>query len=144
MNRLILTILIVSLSLFVVGQEKSEEKHPIDVKFENCLDNDSNYTTAGMVNCSEIAEKDWDKELNRYYKLLMGVLEEDAKAKLQKSQIKWIEYRDLEFEFSGQMYADMQGTMWILEAYGRRIDFLKTRVLELKSYFESYTFAHNE
>ncbi|MDD2385841.1 MAG: DUF1311 domain-containing protein [Bacteroidales bacterium] len=143
MKKLIFTVMILGFSLIVVGQEKTEDKHPIDVKFEDCLDNDSNYTTSGMIDCSQIAEADWDEELNRYYKLLMGVLEEDAKAKLRKSQIKWIEYRDLEFDFASQMYADMQGTMWILEAYGRRINFVKARVLEFKAYYDDYTINDN-
>ncbi|MDD2635486.1 MAG: DUF1311 domain-containing protein [Bacteroidales bacterium] len=139
MNKLILMFIILGLSLSIIGQEKSEEKHIIDIKFEDCLNNDSNYTTSGMIECSVIAEKDWDNELNKYYKLLMGVLDQDAKVKLQKSQIKWIEYRDLEFEFSSQMYGGMQGTMWKLQAVGRRVEFVKTRVLELKSYYEDYT-----
>jgi len=140
MNKLILTVLILGFSLSVLGQEKNEEKNPIDVKLDKCLENDSNYTSLGMIRCSEIAREDWDKELNKYYKLLMNVLEEDAKAKLKKSQIKWIEFRDLEYEFSSEMYSDMQGTMWKIVAAGRRCEIVKARALALKDYYETYIF----
>ena len=140
MNKLILTIIVLSFSLSLLGQEKSEDKHPVDIKLEKCLAIDINSTTAGMVSCAEIAREDWDIELNKYYTLLMNALEEDAKAKLRKSQVKWIEFRDLEYEFSNEMHYGMQGTMWIFIAAFRRYEIVKARAIELKSYYETYTF----
>jgi len=119
---------------------KANEMHPIDIRLEKCHSIDSNQTTAGMMNCEAIAREEWDLEMNKYYKLLMGILSPDERAKLKTAQISWLNYRDKEKEFSGTMYYNMQGTMWRVAAAGRLCDIVRQRALELKVYYDEFTF----
>lgn len=116
--------------------QKNEQEFAIDRKLEACLDVDSNQTTVGMIQCTNVAEEEWDKELNKNYKLLMRILSEEEKAKLKESQRKWIEFRDKENEFSGTMYYNLQGTMWRVVAAEARYQIVKQRALDLKNYYD--------
>ena len=124
----------------LVSQTNKAIKHPIDIKLEKCLSIDSNQTTLGMIQCSSIAENEWDKELNKYYNLLLTKLNVDEKQKLKNTQRYWLIYRDNELSFSGTMYYNMEGTMWRVAAAGRSCDIVKERALELKNYYDVLTF----
>jgi uncharacterized protein YecT (DUF1311 family) len=84
MKQLFLPFLVViTFSDFTYGQTGKlgrEIKHPIDQRLADCLDVSENQITMGMVNCAQKAEDEWDKELNKYYKLLMGVLSVQKKS----------------------------------------------------------------
>jgi len=123
-----LIILLFSSALF------AEDKHPIDIEEEKCLNKD--LTTAGMANCSYEAREKWDKELNRYYKLLFTVLNEQKKAKLKESQLAWIKFRDLEFENIENMYPQ-DASMYIPIRQSDKSDIVKQRALQLKAYYEA-------
>jgi uncharacterized protein YecT (DUF1311 family) len=129
------------LAIQTFGQKnQSSEKHPIDIRLETCHAIDSNQTTYGMMNCEATARDEWDKEMNKYYKLLMDTLQKDEKAKLKSAQISWLCYRDNERDFSGTMYYNMQGTMWRITAAGRSCEIVRQRALELKEYYDMLTF----
>jgi uncharacterized protein YecT (DUF1311 family) len=114
----------------------ASDTHPIEKRFAACLEKEEGQTTVGMIECTAKARDEWDKELNKYYKLLMGVLNAAEKTKLQQAQRKWIEYRDTEYAFSGEMYYNLEGTMWRIAAAGRQMELVKERALALKSYYE--------
>lgn len=57
-----------------------------------------------MVNCEITARQEWDVELNKYYKLLMSLLDSAGKEKLKIAQRQWIEFRDKEFEIINELY----------------------------------------
>ncbi len=128
------------ISVVTFGQ--STEKHPIDVRSEACHDKAENQTTMGMTKCEQIAAEEWDAELNKVYKMLMGILGKGEKEKLKASQLKWIEYRDRELDFSGTLYKNLQGTMWITAAAGRRRELIRERVLALKDYYDTISTDH--
>lgn len=134
MGKMILPILV----LFFCIQVKAEEstKHPVDIQLEKCLDSSENYMTSGMMNCYAEARDAWDKELNKYYKLLMDILSADEKEKLRKSQRSWLTYRDNELDFSGTTYYNLDGTMWRVTAAQRSCEIVKQRALELKDYYQ--------
>jgi uncharacterized protein YecT (DUF1311 family) len=142
MTRQTISLIIFTLiTIQTFGQEnQSKEKHPIDIRLEKCHAIDTNQTTYGMMNCEAIARDEWDKEMNKYYKLLMDTLQKDEKAKLKTAQISWLSYRDKERDFSGTMYYNMQGTMWRVAAAGRSCDIVRQRALELKEYYDMLTF----
>jgi uncharacterized protein YecT (DUF1311 family) len=114
-----------------------EEKHPIDIRLEECLSIDSNASTSGMINCVEIAAAEWDKELNKYYKLLMGLLQPSEKIQLKAAQISWLGYLEKEKGFAASMYQNMQGSMWIAVSAQRSSDIIRKRVMELKEYYDN-------
>ena len=133
--RSILTTLFLTTFLLLNGQ--TEKKHPIDIELQKCLDSKENYTTQGMTECIVKAADSWDKELNKNYKILLGLLTEEQKEKLKESQRQWIKYRDNELDFSRSFYTQMQGTMWIPVAARTRLNLTKQRAEELSDYIST-------
>jgi uncharacterized protein YecT (DUF1311 family) len=132
--------LLMACSGSIFAQDASQTKpNPIDVLLQKRLDSSQNQTTAGMISCEAWAKDAWDKELNKYYKLLMGTLSADEKETLKKSQINWLTYRDSESKFSSQMYTDMEGTMWRSASVSAEVEIIKQRALELKAYYSDKT-----
>ena len=103
--------------------------HPIDAEFQKKIDADS--STAGIINSCLWAEKEWDKLLNENYKALMKKLDKKSGEKLRKSQIEWIKFRDLEFEFIREFYHGFDGSMYRTVAAGFQADFVRERALGL-------------
>lgn len=132
----LLVILIINLTF---GQDMQTDKHPIDLKIEQCLSIDSNQSTFGMINCIRTAMEEWDTELNKYYSLLIDKLSIDEQEKLRAAQRKWLEYRDKEFEFIETMHGNMEGTMWKIVEADSRNNVVRQRALELTSYYNTLT-----
>jgi uncharacterized protein YecT (DUF1311 family) len=125
-------------ALNACGQEKKTEQS-IDQRLKACLDVEKNQTTAGMIECTNRAQEQWDKELNTNYSLLIGKLSADEKEKLKVAQRNWIAYRDKEIEFARTMYINMQGTMWRVVLADRQMELTKQRALDLKAYVDNMT-----
>jgi uncharacterized protein YecT (DUF1311 family) len=121
--------------LIFVPRVYAEKQHPIDNELTMCMDK-SKGITAEMVKCGDEAYKKWDSELNRYYGLLMKVLGDDAKKKLKESQIAWLKFRDLEFDFIPQYFTD-PGSYQGPAIAEHKMDIVKARTLELKSYYDT-------
>jgi uncharacterized protein YecT (DUF1311 family) len=107
----------------------------IDKELKQCLDSSQNGTTYGMIECSIRARDAWDKELNKYYNLLMQTLSKDEKDKLKESQRLWLVFRDSENTFSSTMYKNMTGTMWDIAKVLSDLNIIKHRALELQAYY---------
>jgi uncharacterized protein YecT (DUF1311 family) len=123
---------------FAFGQDQEI----IDKDLKACLDSSKNQTTAGMVECVDRAYNSWDKELNKYYSLLMkSSLTKDEKIKLQKAQVKWLEYVKNEKDFSTTLYTNFQGTMWIPISINRSMEIIRERALALKTYYNELPYS---
>lgn len=132
MKKIILVTLF--LSLFST-QAISKEDNFIDKKMNQCLEKD--LSTHGQNKCLWEAEEDWDKELNKYYQLLMrSYKDSDIKKSLVESQLAWIKFRDKEFKLLSNRYSKKEGTMYTTFHYDSRMTFIKKRVLELKNMYE--------
>jgi len=95
-----------------------------------------------MIQCEVIAYQDWFEEMDKYYNLLLDTLSEESAELLISSQEAWSEYNSKEHSFSSKMYySDMDGTMWRVVNAQRVKDIVRTRALELKDYYDSYTFV---
>lgn len=138
MKNIVLTILIVSSIAFQAQSQDAKKEHPIDTRLNECLDKEENFTTSGMMGCAGAAKEEWDKELNKYYQLLMKKLNDTQKESLKNAQRQWLKYRDSEYKFSDEFYFGKEGTMWRVIAVQRQVDIIKARTLELKDYFESF------
>ena len=133
-------ILIITFFLsFIKVHGQTNEKNPIDIELQVCLESEENFTTAGMTECVSKAIESWDKELNKNYQGLLNLLTSEQKEKLKESQRQWIKFRDSEIVFSNQFYSDMLGTMWIVVASQKQLDLTKQRALELSEYITSLT-----
>ena len=137
-------IIFVSFCLISVISSAQHDEHPIDGRNMECHDIDSNQTTYGMIQCEIVARDEWKVEMNIYYQLLLDTLSEESAALLRKAQAAWIEYEAKESEFSVSMhYSDMDGTMWRVLNADHLKGIVRTRALELKSYYETLTFDGN-
>jgi uncharacterized protein YecT (DUF1311 family) len=119
-------------------QSFGQDTNQIDMNLRACLDSSQNYTTLGMIHCTYCAEQSWDAKMNKYYKLLQGVLTADGKEKLKESQIKWLAYRDAELSTISTIF-DLQGTMWSVVREDERMELVKHRALELGDYYATLT-----
>lgn len=133
-----LVVLIVTLIRVVNSYGQTEtEAHIIDKQLKECLDSTENQTTVGMTACSIRAGKEWDKELNKNYNLLVSKLSGDEREKLKSAQRNWILYRDKEMEFASSVYINLQGTMWRIALADRQTELTRQRALELKTYYDN-------
>ncbi len=138
MRKILIIILILP---FVQIYGQTDKQHRIDIELQYCLDSTQNYTTYGMLECISRATKEWDKELNKNYNELISILSSGQKEKLKKSQRQWIVFRDNEIDFSNQLYADLQGTMWFIAAAQTNLDLNRDRAKKLSTYISNLTFG---
>lgn len=129
---IILLLIVASLSAFA-----QESQHPIDVAYDKCLSSAEGQTTSGSIECARAAGVKWDAELNKNYKLLIGLLSPEEQAKLRASQRSWIAFRDSEIEYVNALYGGMRGSMWYSAAADRATNITRQRALELKHYYDN-------
>jgi len=145
MKHLTLIVLfLVFVTVPIFGQEKDTYKHPIDIELEKCHDTGANHTTYGMVQCEVTAREEWEKEMEKYYSMLMNILNKEEKEKLMSAQMQWLEFKEKELDFSGTTYFNMQGTMWQIVAASRSCEVVKQRALDLSGYYKMLTFDDEE
>ncbi len=93
-----------------VAADQSE--HPIEVELQRCTDTaNSNH---GMRNCIDTAAAAWDKDLNRAWGELMGLLGPAEKELARVAQRKWVAFRDAEIAALDASYGAMEGSMYQL------------------------------
>ncbi len=112
----------------------------IDRKASVCMDRDP--STAGMIECLQQAYDEWDAALNTTYADVRLRLNPEAQNALKEAQRRWISYRDAEFLAIDTIYGAMQGTMWQLAGLSRKVEFVKSRVLELRMYADDLNQAN--
>lgn len=97
------------------------------------------YSTAGMVEASLDAEKEYDVLLNKYYQQLLKMLKPKDKPLLVEVQRNWVKYRDAEYKMNGLLTEEHYsggGTMQRIIYAGAVLELTKRRVFELNSYLE--------
>jgi hypothetical protein len=103
---------------------------------------DIDYSTTGMVESGYLIETEYDKLLNKYYKLLLDRLRSIDKEKLKVSQRNWVKFRDSERELnqivSKEEYSG-GGTIQRVFTVYQYLDLTKQRVFELYDYLTRIT-----
>ncbi len=127
--------MLLSCSVLAVSAE-DQQKHRIDVEHEKCLSLAENQSTHGMIHCANEAYGRWDRELNVVYKKLMNALDAGGREKLKRSQVAWLQYRDLEFAHIDAVHKNLEGTMYQPIRVNNRVRIVRDRVLELSAYLE--------
>jgi len=130
MKPLLISILLL---LFLHGGFAQDE-HPIDKILEECIDN-SKCITSEMVRCGEEASVSWEAEMDKYYNLLLDILDEDDKEKLKQSQSAWMRFKEIEFEFIPCHYTD-PGSYQGPTTTRYKMNIIETRALQLQGYYE--------
>ena len=146
-KKLLFLFALIILPALAYSQGDTQEKHPIDVWYENCID--SNGSTMGMIMCADSAAVLWDIELNKNYKLLMDVLVDKAKEDLREAQREWITFRDKEMQAISSYYEYVYeimggGTMYPMLASGARMEVIRKRALELKGMYDELSWYKGE
>lgn len=134
--KLLSLLILLFISQIIVTAQEAEKKHPIDVMLEDCLAKNENYTTAGMLECTDKAYNEWDNELNSVYKKLRAKLSGTEKSVLKKAQVAWIAFRDLEFKNIDSIYDKLEGTMYIPMRLNEKLEIVKNRAEQLNGYFQ--------
>ena len=124
-----------------ISDLKRENDHliecDIDKRFNDCIEENS--CTICFEDCTIRAIKEWRAEMNKYYTLLLEKLDESSKEKLILSQTKWLEFSELELQFSNEFYGAMDGTIWKGVGLGESEEKIKSRALNLKAHFDAIT-----
>lgn len=105
----------------------SMNPHPIDLAAVICEEAYS--STIGIQDCRRLQLKAWDAELNRAYMALGG----SNNAKLKKSQLAWIKFRDAETEYLRSEYGKLEGSMWGNIFIRHEVNLTKEQVTRLQS-----------
>lgn len=100
-----------------------------DIVFKKCMD-DSDGTTAKMIECENQAYDMWNDYLNRYYKELMSMLDPYSKSLLKNSEIAWLRYVNARLHFDTHVLAT-GGTMDQLNAIDEQRRLIKKRAIYL-------------
>lgn len=133
-----LPIILVLLSTTVCFcQTEEADQYPIDTELEKCNSEDTNQTTNGMMNCEAVARDAWEKEMNKFLKLLSDTLTGAELFKLQESQNNWVKYKNAEFDFSSSFYYGLQGSIWKIAAVSRQSELFRQRALEFQMYYDA-------
>jgi len=123
---------VICICLFSLGS-LAEEIYPIDKAEDACISKTS--STDAMLKCTASAYDSWDKEMNKYYNLLMKKLSAEQKSELLKAQKSWLAFRDNDFKLINSSIKEKQGTMYLNVASGERREIVKQRALQLKEYY---------
>lgn len=110
----------------------AQKNHPIDSAMNGCLSRVS--TTLSMINCVQVAQRSWDKELDIVFKQLIKKLAPKARQSLYKSQNSWLQYREAESQLIQTMYQHprFSGTLFLPIKEQDIMKMTKQRVQELK------------
>ena len=123
------------LAIFVFNLSFSQfeqNEHRLDKDYKECCNNQ--HGDYGALDCAINLTKEWDKEMNKYYRGLINILDSATRYDLKLAQKQWVKYKDLEYKFSNSLH-DMQGTMYLRMRAVRNMQIVRTRALELKSYY---------
>jgi len=133
MNRNLIALFMILTFFLVQPVFAQKAEHPIDKRLNECIAKD--YTTAGMSNCTYETKKEWDTEMNKYYKLLLEVLREEEKELLRQAQKAWLKFRDAEFEVIKTIYPT-DATVFSNIRSADSMAIVKDRALQLKAHYE--------
>lgn len=134
MKIIILIFAICAFPAFSYCQDNTLYK--IDTILETCLK--ENVSTPGIKECFGNAQVLWDKELNKYYQLLLSKLDSTGQATLKLSQRQWIIFRDNEIKFLLETYGRKDGQMWDIMIAERAHQLIRQRAVDLMNYYETF------
>lgn len=97
------------------------------------------HTTQGYLTAYAAYENFLDQELNAAYRQLMAHLGGEAQHALKNSQLKWLGYRDREFDFIARNWTTEKfGSSAVISRGDYRTRLLKDRVMLLLQYLRNY------
>jgi uncharacterized protein YecT (DUF1311 family) len=121
----------------VCAQESpGDEKHEVIASIE-AFRKQCQGEAGGLINCLTEEEALWDKQMNKYYKLLMGILDKESRSILKRSQLAWLKYRDAESENAWRLYPLHEGSAYSEIAAAEVMELTEARTKSLMGYYET-------
>lgn len=111
------------------------EPHPIDLKYEACLEKTNDYPA--MMACVETADSEWQKEMSSIYRKLQSRLKPKDRPALENAQKAWQAYHDAEFALYNAMQAGEEVDAFMFAEKKMRV--IGSRAKELQN-FSDYVF----
>ena len=140
MRKFYLSFLTLAFTAAAFAQDSYDSSHPIDTGLTECRKEAGKHSAEKHIQCEYTARIAWEKEIDKYYGLLMGAIKPDAKKQLKTAHRNWITYRDEEMAFAGALYKNMDSKGWLVIHAARLTTIMRTRALELQEYYEMATF----
>ncbi len=135
-NLSLLLLLVTAFQSRAQAVKEGRKEDRIDVEYDACLTKDT--SSANICDCAFVAYDKWNKELdNAYRKLLKNLKREKDKTALKQAQLAWVAFRDAEFKAYDFMF-NVPGGKWCSLRQDGRIDIVRARTLQLRSYAESF------
>ncbi|MBU2571132.1 MAG: DUF1311 domain-containing protein [Gammaproteobacteria bacterium] len=114
--------------------------HPIDLKYEACLEKTTDYPA--MMNCVEIANSEWQKEMSSIYGKLQSRLQPKDHSTLEKAQKAWQAYHDAEFALYNALQASEEVDAFMFAEKKMRV--LGNRAKELQNFSDYLLLTETE
>ena len=92
---------------------------------------------ANMVNASLDLDKEWEKEMNKVYDLILKKLPAKEQSKFKAEQSKWLKDREIKVQKAYNKYTEEEGPRMAGElAASERLSITKERALELAKRYD--------
>lgn len=111
--------------------------HEDPTENSTCIDTAS--TTFSMADCYKAEIQFWEKEVVKYFDLLLAKLPQAQQLELEQVQLNWKTYVESEKAFNSTIYDSLTGTIYLPYRIKLAIYKYKHRALELKGHYLGIT-----
>jgi uncharacterized protein YecT (DUF1311 family) len=106
---------------------------PIDAAMRTCLARSDMSSTAGQVQCMQVARLGWLAAINVAYQQLQSKLPESQRKAWEESQKRWEASREVQLPLYDAVFATTHGTSYELTEADMQLQPVRDRALSLRS-----------
>lgn len=136
----LLSLVILGTATGSVFADIETEPHPIDIKYEACLEKTNDYPA--MMGCVETANSEWKTEMTSIYRKLQSRLKTADRAALESAQKAWQAYYDAEFALYNAMQAGEEVDAFMFAEKKMRV--IGNRAKELRNFSDYLLLTETE
>jgi len=137
MRKLLIAGLLVIGAIAFAGKYENELTERMKVAEEKAQTGWDSGVRADMVNASLDLDKEWEKEMNKVYDLILKKLPAKEKTKFKSEQQKWLKNRESQVQKAYDKYTKEEGPRMAGElAANERLSITKERTLELAKRYD--------
>ena len=120
-----------------LNDKLANSDNPIDIKEKKCIEKFDN--SADIRNCVYLATEEWEKEINKYIKLLKQSTTKEQFKLIKDSQDLWLQQSKKDNDIINVFIFNHGGTMYYDIAAGDYEELIKNRAEFLKWVYEIHT-----
>ena len=137
MRKLLIAGLLLLGAIAFAGKYENELTERMKVAEEKAQTGWDSGVRADMVNASLDLDKEWEKEMNKVYDLILKKLPAKEKTKFKSEQQKWLKNRESQVQKAYDKYTKEEGPRMAGElAANERLSITKERTLELAKRYD--------